>query len=103
MSGSTSDIKNLGSKFPYIQNSPKNRETWHGVTTWRIYVEEFFSSIVAQVLLQASYKPELLSKKSRGSDRETCPPCGRNIITASFRLVFSSMGNMERQDIRAEI
>ena len=71
--------------------------------TWHLYVEEFFSSIVAQVLLQASYKPELLSKKPRGSDRETCPPCGRNVITASFHLVFSSTGNMERHDIRAEI
>ena len=62
-----------------------------------------FLPILAQVLLQASYKPELLSKKPRGSDRETCPPCGRNVITASFHLVFSTMGNMERQDIRAEI
>ena len=71
--------------------------------TWHLYVEEFFSSIVAQVLLQASYKPELLSKNPRGSDKETCPPCGRNVITASFRLVFSSTGNMERHNIRAEI
>ena len=71
--------------------------------TWHLYVEEFFSSIVAQVLLQASYKPELLSKKPRGSDRETCSPCERNVITAAFRLVFSSIGNMERYDIRAEI
>ena len=71
--------------------------------TWHLYVEEFFLSIVAQVLLQASYKPELLLEKCRGSDRETCPPCGRNVITASFYLVFSSTGNMERQDIRAEI
>ena len=71
--------------------------------TSHLYVEEFFSSIVAQVLLQASYKPELLSKKPRGSDREMCPPCGRNIITTSFRLVFSSTGNMEWQDIHAEI
>ena len=58
---------------------------------------------LCQALLQTSYKPELLSKKPRGSNRETCPPCGRNVITAFFRLVFSSMGNMERQDIRAEI
>ena len=71
--------------------------------TWHLYVEEFFSSIVAQVLLQASYKPKLLSKKPRGFNRETCLACGRNVITASFRLVFSSTGNMERQDIRAEI
>ena len=28
---------------------------------------------------------------------------GETIITASFRLVFSSTGNMERHDIRAEI
>ena len=62
-----------------------------------------FLSIVAQVLLQASCKLELRSKKPRGSDRETCPPCGRNVITASFCLVFSSTGNMERQDIRVEI
>ena len=27
-------------------------------------------------------------KKPRGSDRETCPPCGQNVITASFHLVF---------------
>ena len=66
--------------------------------TSHLYVEEFFSSIVAQVLLQASYKLELLLKKPHGSDRETCPPCGRNVITASFRLVFSSTGNMERQN-----
>ena len=58
---------------------------------------------MAQVLLQASYKRELLSKKPRGSDREMCPPCGRNVITASFRLVFSSTGNMERHDIHAKI
>ena len=31
------------------------------------------------------------------------PLVGEMIITASFRLVFSSMGNMERQDIRAEL
>ena len=62
--------------------------------TWHLYVEELFSSIVAQVLLQASYKPELLSKKPRGSDKETCPPCGQNVIIASFCLVFSSMGNL---------
>ena len=58
---------------------------------------------MAQILLQASYKPELLSKKPRGFDRETCPPCGQNVITASFRLVFSSTGNMELEDMRAEI
>ena len=71
--------------------------------SWHIYAEEFFSSILAQVLLQASYKPELLLKKPHGSDRETCSPSGRNVTTASFRLVFSSTGNMEQQDIRAEI
>ena len=48
-------------------------------------------------------KLELLSKKRRGSDRETCSPCGRKVITGSFYLVFSSTGNMERQDIRVEI
>ena len=58
---------------------------------------------LGQALLRTSYKPELLSKKPRGSDRETCSPCYWNIITASFRLVFSSMGNMERQDIRAQL
>ena len=83
-------------KSQWIQNSLENHETWHDVTTWHIYVEEFFSSILAQVLLQASYKTEFLSKKPRGSDREMCPPCGRKVITASFRLVFSSTGNMER-------
>ena len=67
------------------------------------YMSRNFFSIVAEVLLQASYKPELLSKKPRGSDRETCPHCVRIVITASFRLVFSSTGNMERQDIHAEI
>ena len=47
---------------------------------------------LGQALLQTSYKPELLSKKPRGSNSETCSPCGRNVITASFRLVFSSTG-----------
>ena len=60
-------------------------------------------SNLGQALLQTSYEPELLSKKPRGSVRETCPPCGRNVITASFHLVFSSTGNMGRRDIRAEI
>ena len=58
---------------------------------------------LGQALLQTPYKPELLSKMLRGSDREMCSPCGRNVIPASFRLVFSSTGNMERQDIHAEI
>ena len=71
--------------------------------SWHIYVVVKTLSNLGQALLQTSYKPELLSKKPRGSDRETCPPCGRNVITASFHLVFSSAGNMERQDIRAKI
>ena len=59
---------------------------------------------LGQALLQTSYKPELsLNKKPCGSDRETCSPCCRNVIMASFRLVFSSMGNMELHDIHAEI
>ena len=62
-------------------------------------IVQFGPSFITNLL----QKLELLSKMPRGSDRETCPPCGRNVITASFRLVFSSMGNMERQDIRAEI
>ena len=36
-----------------------------------------------------------LNKKPCGSDNETCSPCCRNVITASFLLVFSSTGNME--------
>ena len=72
---------------------------WHGVTSWHIYVMVKTLPIWAKLY----YKPELLSKKPRGFDRETCSPCGRNVITASFRLVFSSTGNMERHDIRAEI
>ena len=67
--------------------------------SWHIYVVVKTLPIWAKLY----YEPELLSKKPRGSDRETCPPCGRNVITASFCLVFSSTGNMERQDIRAEI
>ena len=74
----------------------ENHVTCHGVTAWNLYVEEFFSSILEQVLLQASYKPELLSKKPSGPDREMCPPCGQNVITDSFRLLFSSTGNMEQ-------
>ena len=58
---------------------------------------------LGEALLQTSYKPELLSKKPRGSERETCSPCCQYIITASLRLVFSSTGNMEQQDIHAEI
>ena len=44
-----------------------------------------------------------LNKKPCGSDRETCSPCCRNVIMASFRHVFSSTGNMELHDIHAEI
>ena len=62
-------------------------------------IVQFGPSFITNLL----QKRELLSKMPRGSDRQTCPPCGRNVITASFRLVFSSTGNMERQDIRAEI
>ena len=62
-------------------------------------IVQFGPSFITNLL----QKLELLSKKPRGSDREPCSPCGRKVITASFRLVFSSMGNMERQDIRAEI
>ena len=54
---------------------------------------------LGQALLQTG----ACRKNPRGFNRETCPPCGRKIITASFRHVFSSTGNMERQDIRAEI
>ena len=71
--------------------------------SWHIYVVVKTLSNLDKALLQPSYKPELLSKKPRGSDRETCPPCGRNVITASFHLVFSSTGNMELHDIHAEI
>ena len=71
--------------------------------SWHIYVVVKTLSILGQALLQTSYKLELLSKKPHGSDRETCSPCGRNVITASFHLVFSSTRNMERHDIRAEI
>ena len=71
--------------------------------SWHIYFVVKTLSNLGQALLQTSYKLELLSKKPCGSDRQMCSPCYRNIITASFHLVFSSMGNMERQDIRAEI
>ena len=62
-------------------------------------IVQFGPSFITNLL----QKLELLSKKPRGSDRETCPPCGRNVITASFHLVLSPMGNMEQHDIRAEI
>ena len=62
-------------------------------------IVQFGPSFITNLL----QKLELLSNKPRGFDRETCSPCWRNVITASSRLVFSSMGNMERQDIRAEI
>ena len=59
--------------------------------SWHIYVVvkhcQFGPSFIPNLL----QKLELLPKKPRGSDRETCSPCGRNIINASFRLVFSSM------------
>ena len=70
---------------------------------WHIYVVIKTLSNLGQDLLQTSYKPELLSKKPRGSDREMCSPCGPDVITASFHLVFASTGNMERHDIRAKI
>src|SRR6266516_2715157 len=71
---------------PLILNSPEIHQRWHGVTSWHIYVVVKTLSNLGQALLQTSYKPELLSKKPRCSDRETCSPCGRNIITSSFRL-----------------
>jgi hypothetical protein len=42
-------------------------------------------------------------KNPRGFDKEMCPLVGETIIAASFHLVFFSTGNMEWQDIRAEI
>ena len=54
-------------------------------------IVQFGPSFITNLL----QKLELLSNKPRGSDREMCSPCGRNVITASFRLVFSSTGNME--------
>ena len=61
-------------------------------------IVQFGPSFITNLLETRAYR-----KYPRGFDRETCPPCGRKIITASFRHVFSSTGNMERQDIRAEI
>jgi hypothetical protein len=57
----------------------------------------------------ASYGTSLLqtgasSKKPRGSDRERVTLVGEmTIVTASSRLVFFSTGNIDQQEIRAEI
>ena len=78
-------------------------ESWHGVIMVHICrgknIVQFGPSFITNLLqIGAS-----LNKKPCGSDRETCPLVGKTIITASFRLVFSSTGNMERQDIPAKI
>jgi hypothetical protein len=57
----------------------------------------------------ASFDTSLLqtgasSKKPRGSDRERVTLVGETtIIAASSRLVFFSTGNVDQQEIRAEI
>jgi hypothetical protein len=43
------------------------------------------------------------SKKPRGSDRERVTLVGKMTIAASSHLVFFSMGNIDRQEIRAKI
>jgi hypothetical protein len=42
-------------------------------------------------------------KTPRGFDWETCPLVGETIIAPSSRLVFFSTGNIDQQEIRAEI
>jgi hypothetical protein len=42
-------------------------------------------------------------KNPSGFDRETCPLVGETIIAPSSSLVFSSTGNTEQREIRAEI
>ena len=99
--GSYSNISNLGF---YVPINPKLTRKSSKVAWCRVKAHICRGKNIVQFGPSFITNPlKLLSKKARGSDRETCSPCGRNVITTSFRLVFSSMGNMERQDIRAEI
>ena len=102
--GSSSNIWNLGF---YIPVNPKltcksSKVAWCHVIAHICRgknIVQFGPSFITNLLqIGAS-----LNKKPCGSDREMCSSCCRNVITTSFCLVFSSMGNIERHDIRAKI
>ena len=55
-------LRNLVFNFLQIQNSSEIHETWHGVMKWHQHVVVIFLSNLEQVSVQASCKPELLSR-----------------------------------------
>ena len=56
-------LRNLVSKFLEIQNSPENHETWHGVISWHQHVVVKKLDAFEQVVVEASCKSELLSRR----------------------------------------
>ena len=101
--GSSLNISNLGFEIPI---NPKLTRKSSKVAWCHVMAHICRGKNIAnlgQALLQTSYKPELLSKKPRGSDRETCPLVGQMIITLSFSLVFSSTRDTEQLEIHAKL
>ena len=57
---------------------------------------------MGEAILQASYKPESITTLVVSVGKHA-PLVGETIIAASSCLVFFSTGNMEQQEIRAEL
>ena len=70
-------LRNLVLKFLYIQNTPENHETWHGVMTWHRDVVVSFLAELGQALVQASCKPELLSRRLVVMRGNVSRPCAK--------------------------
>jgi hypothetical protein len=71
--------------------------------TWHINAVLKFLSNLGQDLVQASYKPELLTKKPRGSDRERVTLVGETTSVPLITMDFFSRDNIDQYKCRAEI
>ena len=71
--------------------------------TWHIYVVVNNLSNLGQVLVQASYKAELLARSLVVPIGNVTPLWAKRQSLPLLALYFSSTGNIDQQEIRAKI